>query len=499
MVTKEVLDYIHSELARGISKETIRAMLVKSGWDMKDILQAESIAYATPQPAPQLATPIQRPATITEALQTYKQKTGNELAPKTISQFEDKTLPMAQQPLQTLVRPQTQTVKPRWHSLKVFMSIAFVILLGVAAYAYYTGYFVSAAQMSAATTKAIHEASAATYETAITIDTTNAKDTTAISILPELGPTMTLNTKDAFVRNGDSVHTSTVLQFASGSVLIDAETREVDNTRYIKATKLPDISLFDLSNYKDAWFSVDTAATTEIPLPDNIPIGASKLARLVEAAQNNTLPLQITQRYIPETIDGVNAYHFAFTFNNDLFSQALYDLNIDAKKVGNFRAEAWIGKNDHLPRKIVAHFTIQLGDDSASTAPVSFTAYFTSWNTPATIDAPTDATPLADAVEVSLKNAQDRSLDYNIRATIDNVHFEAEDYFDANKLSYKNLCTSANIVELLGGTPDAVCRDSVGSYITYAPLSETTTGFYCIDATGIQTEIPKAPKGTICK
>ncbi len=157
MINKDLLDYVRSEKERGIPKDTIKKMLLESGWQEKDIVDAEQIVYAI-NIAPAPVRPIEKiqpvniqPTNILGAIKTYGQTTSQPSLNQSGLNQTKLDLPDITEP--TNIVPQKITgvqpipilqVQPHKSYAKIGLTIIvvmLVLLLGVAAYAYYSGYF----------------------------------------------------------------------------------------------------------------------------------------------------------------------------------------------------------------------------------------------------------------------------------------------------------------------------------------------------------------------
>ncbi|HRH31117.1 MAG TPA: hypothetical protein PK950_00425 [Candidatus Paceibacterota bacterium] len=546
MVNKVILDYIHSEFNRGVPKEMIRQMLIQSGWQVSDVDEAERIAYATPAAVPQPTTPqatnipISReqntrpfqntafqnntqqnamhnvkPANLMAALDAYKQKSAPIVQPA----MQKPAVPLMERPMQS--NPATLPVQPRmqaqspfdrpvsavqpiahgkshWRSLKVVFAILFVLMAGAAVYGYFTGYFISVAKMSDDTFAAITESKGATFDAAISIDMSNVKDDASlITMLPGYSPNISFALRGSYSKDDSkNLLSNASFAFAAGTFSINANTKLTADNLYVYTTEVPPLALFDLANYKNQWLSVpigEAADGTEpIPVISDIISDLSKVSQFADIAASTNL-ITISQRFMPETIDGVEAYHFAFTINNDP------SLSDTLGTISNSYGEAWIGKADHLPRKITLAFDSQEGPDPASLAKVSMVMTFTQWNGDTIVEAPTESIPFSTIVESSLAQEQVKSFDEELSALLVSLQGDAEVFFDANTLSYKNFCKSTSVAGAFAEKKLAGCRDAIGSYVIYSKLSAENSGFYCVDATNTGIEIEKAPTGLACQ
>lgn len=554
MVTKVLLDYIQSETARGISKETIRSMLIKSGWQIADVDEAEGIVYGStiakkplqfssaPQnqtaptqtqnaqsPISQVHPNITKPISLTAALEAYKQK-NTVIRPdaQPTAQTTATTVPQVnvqrstfqnpfQNPAQDPQNPNAHIIannpvtnvaaemKVMTHypkrsgirTAKLMMAAFGVLIAGAGAYGYFTGYFVTDAKMASNIFGAMQMATSAKFDTTISIDTTNlTQQPPMINLLPGFAPNISFTAEGMYSNTGSPI-TSALLSFATGTFVVSADTRLIGNMLYLKAVNVPAMPLFDLGAYKDQWLSVatDQADQVAVPVLSDVVTTINTLQLITQNTTSETTPttiFKVTKRFLPTKIDGTIMRHFAFTITqSDSF---------DTSNLTNIVAEAWVGQSDNLPRKIIATYNKRQGQNENDIEKVTIETHFTDWNTDiGSVDTPIDSIPFSVFLETVLKNAQSKSLDQNLRTIAMNLESDAENYFDTNTLSYKNYCKTSNVISALNDATITGCKDSVGAFVIFTQLTEENTGFYCVDSLGSDVVLPKAPTGLACK
>lgn len=343
MVNKVLIDYIHSEFERGIPKETIRQMLIESGWQIADIDAGETIVYTSPNPLPtnpvssvapsqplqqpvhiqrpiqqavqqQTTQPIQQPIqkpNLAAALEAHRQKTAQTFQPmRPTMQFpmDQTTQPAAAQPTTSqpisvqhidakyrtaepiVTMQQHVPKKSKWRFAKVFVVILLILISGGAAYGYYTGYFEPSAQVSGNIVTAMTEAKSVSFDIAIDSDMSQVKiENDMLSMMPGFAPTMSFMAQGVYDKSQvDNTISNAVLSFSAGTFVIGGETRFSNKNLYIKATALPMIPLFDLATYKDQWLSIPfdqtasdvSTAQASIPLIGTTIVNAATLSNL---------------------------------------------------------------------------------------------------------------------------------------------------------------------------------------------------------------------------
>ena len=334
MVNKVLIDYIHSEFERGIPKETIRQMLIESGWQIADIDAGEAIVYSSPSPLPahpvssiapvqpiqQKPTqqfsqqPIQKP-NLMAALEAHRQKTAQTFQPMrpTVTQAATQqpyaaqpttSQPIAVQHIETKYRTAEPIVtmqqqipkKSKWRFAKVLIVVLLILISGGAAYGYYAGYFEPSAKVSGGIIGAMTEAKSASFDITANIDMSQVKiENDMLSMMPGFSPTMSFMARGVYDKSQvDNTISNTAVSFSAGTFMVGGETRFTGNNLYIKATELPMMPLFDLATYKDQWLSIpfDQTASDAGTAQASIPlIGAT----IVNAATLSNLSLEQKQ------------------------------------------------------------------------------------------------------------------------------------------------------------------------------------------------------------
>lgn len=172
---------------------------------------------------------------------------------------------------------------------------------------------------------------------------------------------------------------------------VDLESITTPEKIYLRASKLPPIPGFELSNYLNQWFYYDIADLAK-DLPTVEPLTAEEQNNLNQwkdlftRAYGEASFIEISERLPDESISGVNCYHEKLIIDKEKFNQFMtksfdiaaqmgntnsamntnisemkniinsYEPLID-KLNENYGLEIWVGKNDLIPYKAAATFT----------------------------------------------------------------------------------------------------------------------------------------------
>ncbi|MEN9582922.1 MAG: hypothetical protein RL641_876 [Candidatus Parcubacteria bacterium] len=555
MVTKELIDYIRSEMSRGVPKDRIRDMLLKSEWDSKDIDEAEEViadspAVATKPAMTTVVTPVMPTTPVIEPISEPILKPISEpisvpeikkleVVSGTIHPVTSAKLLATLNAFQTKPAEKPRRSKSFLRKLLIPMIIFLTLISGGAVYGFYTGYLVPLSIIGGGVFQSVQEAKSATFDTTVTIDASAVKqETSSLNMLPGYSPNMSLTASGVYDISSSSNPTfSATVSLKAGTFSMSADTKLVSNIFYIKATDFPLVPFFDITTSKDTWLSLSTEGGEEqkniFPLttsPITNPLSLEGLtdeqkahiATMLESAH----VINVTKREKPEEIDGVPAYHVSFDLNLSNITQFFLDLELYVRSISNnnpalsafstasfseslnniksFAGEVWIGRKDYLPYKVVINMASQEGKDSNSIVKMNITSLFKNWNAPVTIEAPKDSIPLMSFIENTVQRAQNKSLDALLLTKLSSARADAEVYFSTHNSSYADLCTIFNVPteKPLPSQDEGSalrCASSATAFVVYAPLAENPGSFFCIDSKGVTKELSKEPKGLVCK
>ncbi len=486
MTTKELENYIRSELEKGTTFQTIKNnLLVGGGWQPQEI----DAAY--------------------QAL------------------IQDTT---------TLV----QSKKKTW--IGTVALVLLIVLGGGAAYAYYAGYFTSLEQVTAQSFVEARNAKSAAFDTTISVDFSSIKKVESKTIFGDMFSGLTsFTTKGAYdLTDPENTKLSMAISLVLGSTSAAADFRLVHGVAYAQLTKAPTISLIPvLSKSEKKWVSFPYKSQTpnimSMPFTSSLGVNPVILEKLTDEQKQelyqitaNAHFITITKKFIPETIDNTSAYHFTFDIDRDGIKQYFKEVQTYIRSIGkedsllstfdttsyieglekvtDFAGEMWIGKKDSLPRKVTIGFTVTQKEGPIKVAMVSI---LSDWNKPVDVQAPEKSVTFEQFISGMFSNSFDKmsmnesasvtqaGKDAQIKARLANLRVSAEIYWDGNPSGgYTGACNSSDFNTAKSLTLGFICRDSKNTYAASAQLSNGK--YFCIDSTGTAKEIAQAVATTSC-
>ncbi len=513
MITKELLDYMRAEKAKGTADEAVNQALRGQGWAEGDISQArEALA---PKPAAPVIVPVQptfQTPPVQAPIQAAVQSPVHAMPTGAMDQFNQQPAPHGKKKL--------------W--IAIVIIVAILLAAAGTAYAYYAGYIVSFGTISTQSILAVHDAKGATFDVTVTSDTPSASDASgAASPLPIDLSKITLRAQGAYdLSDPSGAKASGTITANAGTEGAAAEVRLSSQTLYGQITEMPSFAaLLGMSDQLNQWYSFDFSTDTPslantLPAATSVIGDATSLGSLTPDQQAHIASMTasahfitVTKHMLPVKIGGVLAYHFAFTLDKAgmeqyatalsayLQSSGIHDPSLSSitaasiaaslDPIKNFTGEAWIGVNDHLPYKLDLSF--QKGTDASSLSTIHIVALLSGWNAPLTVDAPTGAVSISDMLAAN----QIRAEDAKTQAEISGLPADAALY-STNSQTYKGFCASDQAAQDTNGLTGVVCHDAASYFVAYAPLSDGT--FACSDSKGTTTTTSaSSTTGSICK
>jgi hypothetical protein len=434
------------------------------------------------------------------------------------------------------VRPQ----KARPSKMLLPIVLLLFLIAGGAAYGYFAGYFISMSAISNEAYNSIRNAKSVNFDTTISVDMNGvAQASNPVAMIADIGSGISLTAKGAYDHiNENDPKFTTALSIKAGIYEIGLEARSVLDNIYINATKLPVTPWIDTSKIQNQWLMIPGSGDDVekyIPSLASAGIGKSAFENLTDEQKAHIADMAakakfitVTKRYTPEMMNNVLSYHFSFDLDRNGITSFLFDLEnyiheigkedselsafstegvkTSLDKVKNFNGEAWIGRSDHLPYKLMVNFESQEGEDTASLAKVNFVSIFSGWNQPITVEAPVNAQLFSTFLENNIGGGvgDNEALDAKLKTSFSFARPQAEMYSDANGVTFKGFCASENFTAVTAGVAEPskaslVCRDSASAYILYAPLITEPKKIYCMDSKLKSATLEKAPTGFVCQ
>lgn len=220
--------------------------------------------------------------------------------------------------------------------------------------------------------------------------------------------------------------------------------KKIDTTQYVKLTDSVGmvselIQRFVGVDVSNQWYKFDPEELIGVlhlqSLLDQLQVSQNQQSitddqrkRILDAF-NNRKVFSLTKTLASENIDGVSAHHYAYAISATNFSQFIDDvvtiLGNDAvgsrtvnnikkniAEISNVTGEVWIGKKDHLFRKIT--FSVApLADQVEKTGieSVNGVVTFTQYNADQHIVAPDNAKSIADIIQAQVDAAQEKDAE----------------------------------------------------------------------------------------
>ena len=422
----------------------------------------------------------------------------------------------------------------------IVMIVVLFALAGGVIYGYYAGLFVSLEKISSEAFTSIQNSKSVAFDNTINIELPapdpNNKNAFSLDSLGIVGISrqISVTTKGTFDRfDPNNIKFDVTASLDLGGLNAEGEMRIRDNTLYATLLKTPNLAYTAfLSPYMNKWYSFalngPTNPASALPLMSMVGIDQGVLDKLSPEQKDYILNLaknasfiKIVKKFSPESINNVSSYHFTFALDqvgiknyltevenylhesgkNDSFLSSFSTKNIQAEldKPINLTGEAWIGRNDHRPYKIVLNLSLDKILGNTFPIIITDTSIFKDWDVPADVVAPTDATTFESLMNQYSQGAQEKSADVMIKSSIKSALSQADIFHNKNKSSYKGFCNSSDFKTLLKNmtnTKGITCKDATTSYAISAMLSDKS--YWCADSKGFSGLTKKPITTTSC-
>ena len=514
MITKELADYIESQLSKNFSKEQIISVLKSAGWSEADI--NEGFAATSP-----VAPPV---------IPSLKPKLKITL---------DKILLWA-------------------------MGAVLVALVVVGAYSYWNGAFASLPILTSEAMDNAKNSDTAFYDTTLAVDFSEIKNTgNSFSLFPaDLSAGKLIVTAKGAYDAGDKDNTKgyMFLSVGLGSSPVEGEIRVLDKTIYGAITKAPSVGFLPvLASFENKWISFpyksEDGQIADNPFSAFPAVDSSIVNKLTPEQEEHLYQLtrdanliKMVKKLPVEEITGEKSYHFLFDLDkegiiaylqsaenyinsvgkNDSALSA-FDATSFAKeldKFKDFQGEIWIGKKDKQLHKISVSFAVQPDETKEEQVKINVVSIWSGWNEPITVEAPAESVPfekfISDLFNQSFYNVNNTDAEgyllndafsfssqsvgneaqIKIKSQLSYFRAEGEIFWDVQMQgSYAGVCSSnafvqgKGVIETAGGK--FACRDSTNSYAVSSKLPDKST-YWCVDSTGFSNEVTSSLTSTSC-
>src|SRR3989344_5423664 len=341
MITKELVDYIESQLSKNFSKEQIISVLKSAGWNEADINEG----FAATSPVAPPVIPSLKP---------------------NLKITLDKILLWA-------------------------MGAVLVALVVVGAYSYWNGAFASLPILTSEAMDNAKNSDTAFYDTTLAVDFSEIKNTgNSFSLFPaDLSAGKLIVTAKGAYDAGDKDNTKgyMFLSVGLGSSPVEGEIRVLDKTIYGAITKAPSVGFLPvLASFENKWISFpyksEDGQIADNPFSAFPAVDSSIVNKLTPEQEEHLYQLtrdanliKMVKKLPVEEITGEKSYHFLF----------------DLDKFKDFQGEIWIGKKDKQLHKISVSFAVQPDETKEEQVKINVVSIWSGWNEPITVVAPAES------------------------------------------------------------------------------------------------------------
>jgi hypothetical protein len=391
MINQQLIDYIKYELQQGVSKETIINNLVSQGWQMSDINQAFDLISAENSPNQTL---------INQSVSSGSQDSGKKFNKKLlfiiliigalISGSALGYFYYFQESPEKIVEKMVANLM----ALKTLEYQGDVKITAIIPDLMTNNESVKSVQKTSIK-EPINFFVNFSGKTDIT-DSNNPKISLSINLKSDISKTLTKSVKQEVTAGWDYIF--------------------LNKIHYIKFTTLPNLGFIDLGFLSNQWIKIDTEAIQKNfgdiislnekakNIQEQTNLTADKLDKLKQIIKE-TKAIKLTKKLGSEKIEGVNTWHYKFSFDKDAFkklivnfieivdnkvlsNEDLKQLDESLRSLDNFNGEIWIGKKDYLPYKIFFENEIKDSNQPDLSGKIVMTFLMKNYNKPIQINAP---------------------------------------------------------------------------------------------------------------
>jgi hypothetical protein len=383
MVNKELLDYVKSELSKGVDTSQISGNLLAKGWSQFDV---------------------------DDALNRAGKRTENDLARDDSKEKKP----------QIIINNSIAVRKPvtKW-------LVLLIIILAVSAAGYY-GYFeiyLAPEKVFARSMNKMQSVTSVAYEGTLTVKVKgNLFGSTGLESFFDLSSLSYLIDFSGESEFGSkkNIKFSTLLDVDSrGEGVARAEIRNVNEGLYLLIHKLADIStfgFFDTNLLVGRWIDVDINKYEELisaaGTNNNTQLSSEQIERYANIIVANN-PIENLEQLASEEINGVPAYHYKYLINRDSLKEIIILISEDYRGIAMTReergdfdksfnnadfygGEMWIGKKDGYVRKHKQVINVNDYNAKDTVVTLSLEISFDKFNQPFVINVPDNSISIED-------------------------------------------------------------------------------------------------------
>lgn len=395
MINEELLQYIRTELNRGVEKDALEKILIDTGWSKEDVLTAMNAVFTVATNPAQVTSPLAQSTTrgVGQSIQSRSKK-----------------------------------------GLIVFLLTLFVLFIVGGVFAY-TVFFKKPTAEEVVKNMLLRLAEVNTFEYQIALNATGStcsnysyRDESVTVICNQRNPFSNTSTLSgvADITDVNNPQHRTVFSFKNSlqdgkSASVGGELRSVNKELYFKVSNLsvPQLDTLEIKSFLDTWINVNIASLQRDilgtdPSQNKQFLSQEQITRIKDLAMSSTV-LTITQTFPNETLAGADMYHYGFEVSPDTQVQIvrelykiLYGIEIsgdlemmlaeNVKEIKSIRGEIWLGTKDFLPYKL--SFIVEPVDtDAYAIDNATIVLTFANYNKLVEVDAPANTRSFEDVMQ----------------------------------------------------------------------------------------------------
>jgi hypothetical protein len=427
MITKDHVEYVKSQIATGVTKESLSGALIATGWTQGDIDEAFKLA-TLPAVSPSLPealiptkpTSLETPSTtLPSTLPTLNQTSVPTAAPE----LATANMPVVPAVATTTdANPTPTSTQPKKKSrLALLLVLVLTLLLASAGGLAFAYYWQQPQQVLLRMILASSKVQTLSYEGKISADvqsteTAYAAGDYSVNFAGASDVTSTENPKVFFDID------FTVDESLFGASTLGLESIYFAKAVYLRLTGVQSSALTFLDPILNQWVKIDQEELRKLTATDDAsitptPTSSMSTAKMIIELQRlmqRTPFFNVVEEFQPESINGIMCFHYRY----EIDSQQLANFIIGASEITAEKAmpeeeqrairegisttslpkgELWVGKKDSLPYKV----TLDLKTDQANgSGSGTLSIVFKDYNQPVSITEPTSYKTMEEFMEL---------------------------------------------------------------------------------------------------
>lgn len=208
-------------------------------------------------------------------------------------------------------------------------------------------------------------------------------------------------------------------------LVVGVEAKSVAEDLFFKLTQVPDLGGFDVSQYINQWYKIDSHAIAEAA-GDEMPTRESSLTveqkqRLIEIFSTSNI-FKIAEKLESESIEGKATHHYRYSIDEDEVVGALEQIGAVLGSTEKLSAqdrevllewmdfaggEIWLAKKDYSPVKMTFEIAMRSVSNVPVTGRLAFSLQFNKYNEEVNIEAPY---PFKDLSEILIGSKEEATI-----------------------------------------------------------------------------------------